>query len=363
MSRTSRIFAAVIAVAVVFGGLTTYAYASDSVVIGNPIYGLKTAIEAVQVGLAQEGSDAVATHLSLANRRIEEAKHIAATTVAAGITTAISQADLSNASYTLFATVNNGLSEVQKALQASENVFSPEQLQQALASVENTQVAHIQDLLAMAEQLGIDNEEVSDTLLSAIDVAHQNLESAVAAMEYVNENIRKHQGQIALDLDRIDEEIQKTPLTAEEVQQLLAEFSASKDEVITRLTEIVGNQQDAEKLMARLEKKAEKIAKALADGNIAKAQGEIRSLVALTNNAKHFTRRVNGANVAPTQVVQQLNILSQRLRPEAEQLRTEIRTELQQRGISVPAEIDEVFVSIFGETAPVRAQKHRERSR
>ncbi|OGH70643.1 MAG: hypothetical protein A3C90_01835 [Candidatus Magasanikbacteria bacterium RIFCSPHIGHO2_02_FULL_51_14] len=302
--RMSRIFTARSAVFVKLSATTaflmliaigagSYAYASPAVTKGDFLYQVKTAIEGARLSFADAPIEKVKAYSAVSLHRLGEAQTMAqegytATTNALGFipvqVASAHEEEQADETDPLAQTIHEMTEAADAAGEYAEDIEDTEQVDRALAILSNL---HDKKLVGLEEIAARVDFAAKDAVIDAVALALDTTnERATAVLEAKRELIAARAAgkkKIAVLLKRRMEE---KPLDAGSIERARVKIEAVKNE----LSEQGVPEEDARRIIGRLDARIQKVEAAIADGKTLQAAGLLKSLDALANNARHFLK-------------------------------------------------------------------------
>ncbi len=310
----------VAALAVAFVGISSYAYASPSVTRGDALYSLKTAYERMGLRNADTNFERVQVYSKLALRRLEEAKVLAGelgtesvpavvsflnipvayaetTTDGFAINGVEAQFDETGTAYFLISTTGEVTALTEAAIEEAEEITDPTELQEALEVIDATQTTQVEGLAEVAAEVGTDGDEaVVDAVAVAIDETIEDSAEVDAALETVADAVEAGDAEVTIEIATATDASSEDADEEESVDGDAAKLTVAQETIATFKADLLASgvsEEEAQKLFDRVDAKLLKAQEALADGNVNKMQGLLKATKALTNNAKHFAKKVS----------------------------------------------------------------------
>lgn len=280
--------------------VAVFAYNSKTVTVHDSLFVIKRAGEKMKVAISS-GFGEVKANTQIAERRLAEFKYLLGLNGNNNISFDIKLINTAMAS-------ENGLSDEEEAeisdtlemmIQATEDSMNSleklsesVEVEEALELIEELQEEELEVMEEALELEDIDEEDDIDDFKENIALTKEKTKLNKQEMERVRERVREKKDKKDNESKIIVEtstEKQAKSISPEELEDLLGDteeqFNTWKTELLDQVSE-----EDTQKLLERIDDRFVKIQEAIADGKINQAQGLIKSVDALKNNAKHFIK-------------------------------------------------------------------------
>lgn len=297
MSKVQTFAASAVAVLVILGGTTAYAYNSPSVTVGDSMYSLKMAAESVRVSLADNGLGEVKAQLINAERRVAEARYLASSDSVkplktAFINTAFAQDAVVEVPTNFSETLDAVIATTDAAILTAETISDASEAEEALISIEESQEVQKEGLNEIASVVDLANPETTTAVSAALAETEENQAAIAAAQTAVTAAIDGGETEVDVEVETVAKKERKLKLSLEEITALQASYAEKKADMIAGLTAAGISAEDTARLNEKLTAMEAKVSEAIAAGNYNQAKGLIKASIALQNNAKHFIKKV-----------------------------------------------------------------------